>query len=78
MIIYRAYLDYGPYDGESVLGYFESISSSYQAIVESCKERGWYLGHLDRDDRRDRYPILYSDESPTSYYYVIERIEVQP
>ena len=78
MIIYRAYLDSGPYDGDVVLGYFESISSSYGAIVKSCEEYGWYLGHLDRNSQRDCYPVLYSDESPSSYHYVIERVEVQP
>lgn len=79
MIIYRAYLDYGPYDGESVLGYFESVASSYRAITKSCKEHGLYLDQPIKEGDKTIYRVLDTDKYWFSdYLYIIQTIEVRP
>ena len=80
MIIYRAYLDYGPYNGESDLGYFESIASAYNAISNSCKERRLSLDRPTSEPGKTIYKALDYDGTSwcCDYKYIIKSIEVKP
>lgn len=75
MIIYRAYLDYGPYEGESTLGYFESIAGAYNAIQNSSKDYGFELKDSYVNDWQD---TVFKVISEPGYNYVIQTIEVKP
>jgi len=82
MLIYHAYLDYGPHEGERSLGYFHTIGSAIKAIRDSANHpeypsvlgRPWQSVY-----RRITWPIIdplavgFPHETES---YVIETIEV--
>lgn len=79
MIIYKAYLDYGPYDTERDLGYFESVAGAYNSITKHCKEYNFALNHPEREDNRTVYPAMdYQGLYNLGYKFVIQTIEVKP
>jgi len=80
VIIYKAYLDYGPYNGEEDLGYFLSVQGAYGAVTKSCKEHNFALDHPETVGNRTSYRALdYEGVSWVGdYKFVIETIEVQP
>lgn len=74
MIIYKAYLEYGPYDGESELGYFESLKGATDAVFESAKEYAYQLDEPTTSKRHTYYRV----QCDYDYNYVIEMIELKP
>ena len=79
LAIYKAYLDYGPYEGEQDLGYFESVAGAYDAVVKSAKQYNFALNHPEVEDNQTVYPAMdYEGTYNLGYKFVIQRIEVRP
>jgi hypothetical protein len=74
MIIYKAYLDYGQYNGTSVVGYFYSVNGAHNAIQQDAKDHKFEL-----DDPKDEpWGTTYRVLDCSDYEYVIQSVEVQP
>jgi hypothetical protein len=74
MIIYRAYLDYGPYNGTSEVGYFESIAGAHRAIKQDAEDCKFKLEEPVKQPWGTVYRVLYWD----GYEYVLQTINVKP
>jgi hypothetical protein len=73
MIIYKAYLDYGPYNGGINLGYFQSKESAKNLVTKDIETHKFKIFEVIENEGCIYYRIFESD-----YIYKITTIEVQP
>lgn len=84
MIIYKAYLEYGPYNGGQDLGYYSNVLGAIAAIRKSAnhpnypsvlgKPRHDFFGRISWPTI-DPWAVGFPEED---HCYVIQKIEVQP
>lgn len=72
MIIYKVYLNYGPYNGGVNLGYFQSLDSAKNLVTKTIETCKFKIFEVIENEGSIYYRISESD-----YIYEITSIRVQ-